>query len=379
MEYAGSPYRIVKRKLKKKSVYYARFFDSAGKLIKTLSTHETNRYRAEQWARNHLFTESASSVTVADLAVRFWDINGTYAQGRLVRGKSISRGHLEISEGYTKNHILPKWGKVAVADITVGAVDSWILELYRAGEFAPATINKILQAFRCLLDGAVLQDYLPDNPAKAVKPLKAEHSKRGVLTDIEVKKLLGKPDNWKDYRQYVINLIAFYTGARIGEIRGLTIEHVKPDRIEIVQAWEEGHGLKEPKFNSKRAVPIPPHIYEAVQRVIEDRQPENLVFFSDAGKERPLSKTAIESSLYRALKKIGIDEKQRRERGITFHSWRHKLTTTLRAKGVPDSIIRKLTGHRDEAMTDWYTNFNVEDFDGVLSVQGDIISFRKIS
>ena len=225
----------------------------------------------------------------------------------------------------------------------------------------------------------MLKGYIGENPAAPVKPVKVEHRERGVLTDSEIRLLFSDPELWCDYRHYAINLIAFHTGARIGELRGLPLKNIHPDRIDILQAWEDGTGLKDPKWNSKRCVPIPEPVFKAIQKVTNETDPDDLIFYSHIGRDRPLSKSVIEKQFYRALEKVGISPEERKERNITVHSWRHKLNTILRAKGVPDSKIRLLTGHKNAAMTDWYTRYTAEDFTDVLDVQETILPFRKSS
>jgi len=397
MERRTRPYSLYRRSLTKgRPVYYAKIFDpNTGELLRRVSTGERSRYRAEDWVysflerereRERLEAEAAAHITVAELARDFWEPDGAYARSRRARGYTISHGHLEISEGYTRNHILPQWGSSRVADLTPGKIDTWILDLHRVGKLAPATINKLLATLRSILDRATAEGYLFENPAAFVKPVRNVHKERGVLTDSEVTALFQWPGPFDDFTQYTLNLIAFTTGARIGELRGLTVEHVHHDRVEIVQAWEDGHGLKPPKYNSVRAVPISERVYNAIQAVIDARRPESFVFYSEAGKDRPMSKSHIEKQLYKALVNLSLSDDDRqnrdkraealsqwRERGVCVHSWRHKLNTVLRARGVPDSKIRLLTGHRGEGMTDWYTRYAVTDFTDVRDCQSGLL------
>jgi len=378
MERRKRPYSLYKRSIKNKKIFYSRFRDPVtGKYKSGISTGCTRRDDAIVWSENHLqeAQEAAGekqNITIEELAQGFWNVNGEYAEGRRARGYSISYGHLENSESYTRNHIIPKWGKDQVKDITTAHIDAWILELYRKAELSPSTINKLLQIMRTLLQNALAHRYRSDNPAEHVKPIKNTHKKRRVLTNDEVKKLFAH--EWPDFRHYTINLLAFTTGARLGEVSGLLIKNVYPDRIEILHAWEERHGLKEPKYNSKRAVPISEKVYSCLQRVMYETAPETLVFFScPERKDIPIGKKCIEKHLYKAMQRIGISEQKRQTRNITFHSWRHKLNSLLRSRGVPDSKIRLLTGHRGSAMTDWYTNYVAEDFTDVVTAQTALI------
>ncbi|MBD3666459.1 MAG: site-specific integrase [Kangiella sp.] len=270
----------------------------------------------------------------------------------------------------------------------------WIISLHKSGTLAPATVNKILQCFRSLLAGAVSAGYIPHNPASNVEPVKMTHRKRGVLTDDEVRELLQWPGPWTDYRHYAINTLAFATGARIGEIRGLHVKDVHTDRVDILYSWEEGYGLKEPKYGSVRSVPISEHVYSVLEKVVTDYRPTSLLFYGAKSHDRPVSKTWIEKGLHRALVRMMMPEisddtpekkraeivrgveNQLKERNIGVHSWRHKLNTVLRSAGVPDSKIRLLTGHRSEGMTDHYTRYAAADFSDVRTIQTALLSMN---
>ena len=91
--------------------------------------------------------------------------------------------------------------------------------------------------------------------------------------------------------------------------------------------------------------------------------------FSTDGGHTPIYYRAITDNLYRALKSIGINEKDRQERNITFHSWRHFFNSLLRSKGVTDSKLQRLTGHKTLEMTDHYTHFDLSDYGDVLEIQ----------
>ena len=392
------PFSLHRRPSKKikRPIYFARFADP-GDFPTTVTTRETSKVRAEAWAlaeleRRRAITakraERLANPTVAEYAAGFWEPTGFYAESRRVRGKSVSRGHLDIQESYTRNHVLPKWGHLPVAEITTAAVDRWVVQLHQAGTLAPATINKILQCLRSLLDGAVSIGAIAFNPATNVKPVYVTTVERGVLTDDEVRAVLVWPGPWRDYRMYALNTLAFATGARMGELRGLPVDAVHANHIEIRQSWEEKYGLKPPKYGSVRAVPISPHVSAVMQRLIEETRPTSLVFYGAAGLDRPMSKSHIEKNLHRAIVRMktpaGLTAAERpavtarisaelTARNIGVHSWRHKLNTVLRSAGVPDAKIRLLTGHRSSAMTDWYTRFQATDFTDVATVQTSLL------
>jgi integrase len=200
----------------------------------------------------------------------------------------------------------PPGGDTLVSEITAAEVDGWILTLHGKKELSASTITKILQTLRTLLDGAVKQGMIRVNPANAVEPLKISHKKRGVLTDDEVRGLLRWPGPFADYRVYAMNLLAFNTGLRMAEARGLLVRDVKNDHIVIQHSWEEGYGLKAPKFNQVRVVPVPRKTREVLGQVIRDFESETLVFYGK-DKSTPLSKTYILNELRSAYVTMRVE------------------------------------------------------------------------
>jgi len=353
---------------------------------KRIATGQTSKAAAKKWVFNYFEEiennekqeqERRKNITLAEFAKDFWKHEGNFAQSRRARLRTITNGYLDNCAGTTHCYIIPKWGNYRLKDLTPGKIDKWILSLVKDPvpnlrgkkkgfiRLSPATINRILQIFRIILDQACSEGYLSENPAKFVKPVhNAKKHSKGVLKADEIKLLLN-PAIWDDYRQYAINVLTLATGIRISEVRGLLIDQVHEDYIAVQTAWTDRYGLKEPKWGSSRDIPITPKVHDVLQKVIDTTKPQSIVFYSSTDYNRPMAKSFIEKKLYKALHAIGIDEKQRRERNLTFHSHRHTLNTILRSAGVHDAKIRMITGHRQEAMTDHYTHFQLNDFSDI--------------
>ena len=60
------------------------------------------------------------------------------------------------------NHILPRWGATALADIGALAVTAWIKQL--RGRYAAATVATITCVLSMILDDAVDERLIPANP-----------------------------------------------------------------------------------------------------------------------------------------------------------------------------------------------------------------------
>jgi integrase len=374
MERPRSPYSIHKRPTKKKNrhIYYVKFRDTdTGKYTTAVSSGCTRRDDAVRWAEARLVSGVGrrSDVTFRDYATGFWDRCGRYAQGRIVRGKSISSGTLEIADANTKNHLIPMWGDMNLSTLTMAKIDSWIIQLHGRKSLNPATINKLLQTLRIILTEAVKDGLIPHNPSRDVKPLKERPEPRGVLTLGELQRLFTLDDVWPDDTHFAINLLAAGTGMRMGEIRGLGISAVTEGRIEIIRSWEQGHGFKEPKCGSCRTLPLCEGISDLLNRFSSTRKPEDLLFYGKRGKAVPVSKSVVEKYFNNGLTRIGISEEERRARRLSFHSYRHTLITILRAAGVLDSKVYYIAGHQPTEIQDRYTHYGPDDINELVDFQ----------
>ena len=146
--------------------------------------------------------------------------------------------------------------------------------------------------------------------------------------------------------------------------------------LDVRQSWDRGVGLRPPKWNSFRKVPIGKAVRDALEAVIgglEYRESDDLVF-ACRNRGNPIDHKLVFEALYEAMHAAGITEDERRARGISFHSWRHFATTQLRAAGLPDPMVRAVTGHRTVAMLDPYgAHFDGSHFaDAVRTLEGSI-------
>jgi integrase len=378
MERLKRPYSLHSRPTKRKNrrIFYALFRDENGTYrTSAISTGCTRHDDAVRWCEAKLrkVLDGRTSITLSEYAEGFWMPAASFAVDRAAHGRPVSNGYLDAAESYTRVHVLPAWGTWRLRDFTTRRLDSWVVDLHRCGELAPATINKIVQALRTILERAVVDGWITENPADHVKSVRVRHPERTILSPSEALRLLAGPDPWADFRQYAINALAATTGVRMGEIRALLVENVKTDHVEIRRSWEEGYGPRRPKAESMRDIPIAPRVYGILSRVIQETAPTTLLFYGKDNKDTPLSKSWIEKNLARALQNIGITLAEQRERRISFHGWRHFLNSLMRSNGVSDAKTRRVTGHRSSAMTDWYTSWPAVDISEVVTIQNQLL------
>jgi integrase len=345
------------------------------------SSSQTSRAAAETWAlaeiqKGKVPLTGEGNMTFAQYSRDWfvWD-RCPYIKRRLAEGKSIGRSYAEGRRKYIENYILPTFGKRRLASMARPEVERWRMKLLDDG-LSPGTVNSILTVLKLMLREAMNADLIPRNPAEGVGYLKAVARERGILTAAEVKKLFREDRIdaiWEgDKKMFTAHLLMASTGLRLGELQALQVQDVREGSVHVVHAWERKAGVKAPKWDSTRIVPLPSRTSACLAQIIAESphrgDPQSLVFFGRTART-PMAQSHIAACLYEALERIGIDEVTRRKRGIVVHSWRKWFNTALRAGGVPDAKIRTLTGHKTVAMTELYTAFGREHFKDAIAIQ----------
>jgi integrase len=108
-------------------------------------------------------------------------------------------------------------------------------------------------------------------------------------------------------------------------------------------------------------------------RRLKDKNIDGYIFSKDGGKT-PLGRHPVYNAFFAALEKIGINDEERRKRGLSMHGWRHFFNTTLLMANVPDSKVMSLTGHASKKMKEHYTHFDTTKFVEVVDVQEKLLT-----
>lgn len=279
-------------------------------------------------------------------------------------------------------HVEPKWGSRSVSTIEPTEVENWIQDMVegvavsarervtkKAG--APLSATVILRAMGVL--GGILDDAMRDrrigkNPARRVTnlPRKVSKKDRRYLTDAEVARLAGAV---KDPQLAVLVLVLAYCGIRWGEAIGLRVKHVNflRHRLHIrenaVQVNADIH-VGEPKSWERRTVPFPAFLAKALEKLTENKGPNDLVFAGGTGSHilRPRTSETSGSWFVAAQRAAGIPI-------LTIHDLRHTAASLAISAGANVKVVQKMLGHKSAAMTlDTYADLFDDDLDSVAEL-----------
>jgi integrase len=368
---------LYKRKLATKVVFYYVAYDDQGKRRK-FSTGCTTKsqalaYTMELYKTNSLIPVKKAPVVLLTFGVYakgWWTPDCDYVKAEALRGRKLTAQYINTNKRSMEKHILPTFRSSLLTEITSAKIEAWQRYLIERKKLSTKYANNILSIFSVILDEARREGHIKANPAREVRAFANNSKQRGILSFEEARDLLTNLSYWDNPIAYTASLLAACTGMRVGEIRALRPCDLRDGYIHVEHSVDLQGALKGTKTGDNRDLPLPQSLMDALRTLADHAGKEGRIF-SVAGV--PMSTDAIRDSFYRAMAVKGITEEERRERNITFHSWRHFLNSQLLANGINESKTRKIIGHSTAEMTKRYAHFLVNDFADVLEITESIL------
>jgi integrase len=201
---------------------------------------------------------------------------------------------------------------------------------------SPATRNRELAALRHLLRLAVEWGYIDKAPR--IRLAREPEGRLRFLSREDAVRLLEACRQSQNPHLYRIVVVALYTGARRGEVRGLTWERVDFARGVLL--------FSHTKSGRRREVPMNDAVYRALAEIPGPKR-EGPVFRRRDGAAWGSIRTAFE----RAVATAKLDD-------FRFHDLRHTCASWLVMAGRNLKEVQELLGHRTFAMTLRYAHLS---------------------
>ncbi len=311
------------------------------------------------------------TIPFVDYCRKFWDFDNSDWVKRRKREKSdtISKSYVKDKLSVFVNHV----EKRLPEGLSLGNFQPFYAERIKDAmmkeEVSNSTINKAMGAIRQPLEEAFRLGYLKENVSARIANVATNAEKeRGILTDKETGELLQYlKDNKKgiDRWEYLIVRLGVETGARENEISTLKLDDFTPlddnsYKVRIDNSYNKADGIKATKTKKNRTVTCSKELaLEVITYAESFKKGSDLIFSKEKDNDTPKTNQEILRAFYNALKAIGIDEEERKERNIVFHSLRHGHAVMM--DGVADLRTLKLaTGHTSDTMALHYSDHETE-------------------
>lgn len=329
---------------------------------------------------------SAQGVTLSDWIARqfFFDWNRSkWVRGILARAEKdkakLTEGYVKRSGAVYRDRIEPHHGSILIDDIGPADCEDLLLGTWKAEGVKNKTINNWRSVYSTIMTEAARLNVIRRNPWEDVPQLSVSSERRGGLTIAEGAALLESPDvTATDAIYKLATKTAMMTGLRLSEIAGLLVSDIKSRSstvdgsgaviyfIDCARQWSANLKRHVPvKDKDARAVPITPAMFD---ELTAGKRQSMFVFSLRPDNDYPIPINRLEQWFNERVESIGID---RKARNVSFHSTRRFFNTLLRRR-VSGDVLRKMTGHDSDEMTEHYTDYLPEDLTAITDAQRSI-------
>jgi integrase len=226
---------------------------------------------------------------------------------------------------------------------------------------APATIDKGIILVQGMVRKAYDNDMIDDKALKAfrrVKPRlrKGENARTRIVSVDEYLRIL---DNSCRHIRAMVT-VAYNTGMRHGELKGLKWSHVDREK------WFLRLPAELTKERKPRDVPVNEHVKETLVNL--PRAMHHDFVFTFGG--NPIA-SQIRNAFRGACGRAGITYGMKVKGGLRFHDLRASFKTHMLEAGVDKALRDKMVGHSFEGMDTHYLRLNDDHLRGAMGKYTD--------
>ncbi len=327
------------------NVWQVWYRDRKGEIVRE-STGATDRQQAERFLRDRLDArdDGRLSVVLSSKHLTF----GEWAEWFLERrSKPPFRSEGNHSQNLNAMKFLaPVFGKIALSDITAEAIEDYLAERLRSGRrihtkfgvqlrgrIKPATVHQEFRILSHMLNVAVKQKRLSDNPCRAVEfPVSVAKSTRKphYMTASEQAKIEFAAPN------YLRNIVVIISEMGLRYKKELL--PMKKSQVDL----ENGivHIADSKTVNGIGDMPMTIAAREAFQRQIQESPGSEYLFPSVNPKAVKPYMTNVRKTWVVTLKKAGVPY-------FALYELRHTFATRLSAGGVADHMVTQMLRQED--------------------------------
>ncbi len=372
---------------KKKTEWYYWYWNvEHTKQIQRSCRGAKTKYEAELYVKK-LQPQTLASSLIKDICAAMFVPGSMNYLRREQLGKSIKENTLKIKRMYIK-YIIQDFGDMDIRDLTATKL---LRHLLINNSHSASWKNQYITTIEDVYTEAIWNG-LEVNPPRFERFVQ-KSKKSDILTMDEIRKLFV-PENFPDEASYLLLLLTLSAGLRISEARAFTPEQLYYeqsailvngflDRYTDVRNHYNKTGSEEDK--RWRIALIPPGTADLLKNYIEKtgKRDDQLLFTHWTKKKRieylngmrkqfdlPATENCyhmenIEDIFHNAVKKAGIDTSDRK---ITMHSLRYTYVTRMRNLYAGETV-RKMVGHAEIEMTDYYTRNELNETLTALAAQ----------
>ena len=259
-----------------------------------------------------------------------------------VHTKSKSFAKYKMQLLWWKNHLEDYYLCHISPSVISDCKEQLLKEKTPQGTFrSQSTANRYLATLSGAFSIAVREwNWLKENPVSKISRYKEGRSRERFLSREEIERLLSACKKSKSSHLYPVALFAVCSGARKGEILGLTWDDVDFSRNTAT--------FRDTKNGEDRTIPLSPILASCLLEEKKKRVILSPYVFPSGNGEKPAD---IRAAWEMAVKEAGLE--------ICFHTLRHTAASHLTMEGASAIEVGAVLGHKTLAMIKRYSHLSV--------------------
>jgi len=270
----------------------------------------------------------------------------------------------EIDKYTYDKHIAPAFGNLRLSDITLEALDAWVLHQVEQG-YKPATVNKHTNILNRMLNLAATWNLIAANPFKKslVRHIAVGDYVQRFLTPPEINRLLDACRTSSHPLLYHFVMLLLLTGARKSELRLA--------KWSTINAGTRSLNVPISKNGKARRITLSDDALawlEDLRRVAlgMGRQcAKSPYLFTNPHTGKPY--TSFHRCFFEAREKAGLPE-------VRIHDLRHTYASLLINNGASLYEVQKLLGHYHVSLTERYAQLYPDTLHMRASIVGQSLN-----
>jgi integrase len=268
---------------------------------------------------------------------------------------SVGENTFDRYTAVVRNDLAPAFGGLGLQKLTTAHVEGLKAQLLTR-DLAPGTVRYILGVLSAALNRAVKWNLTLKNPVSDVSRPKDKGKKMRALSEEEATALV---EVVRGTRHEAMYLVALKLGLRQGELAGLMWEDLDLERGVVsvrrsVATNQAGSRWGTIKGGEEKVIRISPGMVKSLkvhrklqleeQVAAREWEDHGLVFPNRFG--RVNRKNCVHRDFDKHLAAAELPSKE-----VRFHDLRYTAATLAIRAGTPISVVSKMLGHKDPAMT----------------------------
>ncbi|GAC1452731.1 MAG: tyrosine recombinase XerC [Pseudarthrobacter sp.] len=278
---------------------------------------------------------------------------GRYLEAERARSDHTRRAYLSDLRSFLE--YAASEGAMDLPDLELGTLRSWLGAQSQAG-MSRSTLARRSATARSFTTWAMREELIAVDPAVRLRAPKADKSLPGVLQSQQVLRLLSNLEEAAaegspiPVRNRAMVEVLYATGLRVGELAGLDVDDLNPDR-RTLRVLGKGNKERTVPYGVPAAVAVDDWLRRGRPLLATDHSGPALFLGTRGNRVDQRQVRSVVKDLFEALGDTSATGP---------HALRHTAATHLLDGGADLRAVQEILGHSSLATTQIYTHVSVE-------------------